>query len=129
MSAPTFGVALHSGFSFEGAELRRALATLEETAAGLDPDDPVNIQFTSGTTGSPKAATLTHHNIVNNASLSAGILRFSPDDRLCIPVPMYHCFGMVLGTLLCATRGAAIVFPSAGFDAAAVLDAVHALAD
>ncbi len=103
----------------------KRLAVLDRVAAGLDPDDPVNIQFTSGTSGSPKAATLTHHNIVNNASLSAGILRFTEDDRLCIPVPMYHCFGMVLGSLLCAIRGAAIVFPSAGFDAAAVLDAVE----
>jgi fatty-acyl-CoA synthase len=79
---------------------------LEETAAGLDFDDPINIQFTSGTTGAPKAATLTHHNIVNNAHISARIMRFTEADRLCIPVPMYHCFGMVLGTLLCATHGA-----------------------
>jgi fatty-acyl-CoA synthase len=83
---------------------------LSDIAAGLDFDEPINIQFTSGTTGTPKAATLTHHNIV---------------DRLCIPVPMYHCFGMVLGTLLCATCGAAIVFPSASFDAAATLDAIE----
>jgi len=101
------------------------LARLDAIAMTLDADDPINIQFTSGTTGSPKAATLTHHNIVNNASLSAGIMRFTENDRLCVPVPMYHCFGMVLGSLLCATRGAAIVFPSAGFDAAAVLDAVE----
>jgi fatty-acyl-CoA synthase len=101
------------------------LARLDRIAARLDPDDPINIQFTSGTTGTPKAATLTHHNIVNNAALSAEIMNFSADDRLCVPVPMYHCFGMVLGTLLCATQGAAIVFPSAGFDAAAVLEAVE----
>ncbi len=99
---------------------------LAEVSAGLDFDDPINIQFTSGTTGTPKAATLTHHNIVNNAQLSAGLMRISEKDRLCIPVPMYHCFGMVLGTLLCATRGAAIVFPSAGFDAAALLDTLEA---
>ena len=92
----------------------------------LDFDDPINIQFTSGTTGTPKAATLTHHNIVNNAYISAGIMRFSEKDRLCIPVPMYHCFGMVLGTLLCATRGAAMVFPSAGFEPSAVLDVIEA---
>jgi fatty-acyl-CoA synthase len=103
-----------------------SLGRVDGIAASLDSDDPINIQFTSGTTGSPKAATLTHHNIVNNAALSAGILKFTENDRLCIPVPMYHCFGMVLGVLLCATRGAAIVFPSAGFDAAAVLDAVEA---
>jgi len=104
---------------------REQLTRLDDIAMTLDADDPTNIQFTSGTTGSPKAATLTHHNIVNNASLSAGIMRFTENDRLCVPVPMYHCFGMVLGTLLCATRGAAIVFPSAGFDAGAVLDAVE----
>ena len=103
-----------------------SLERVDGIAATLDSDDPINIQFTSGTTGSPKAATLTHHNIVNNAALSAGILRFTEEDRLCIPVPMYHCFGMVLGVLLCATRGAAIVFPSAGFDADAVLDVVEA---
>ncbi len=95
-------------------------------AAGLDFDDPINIQFTSGTTGTPKAATLTHHNIVNNAKISAEIMRFSERDRLCIPLPMYHCFGMVLGTLLCATHGAAIVFPSVSFDPAAALDAIEA---
>jgi fatty-acyl-CoA synthase len=98
---------------------------LSEIAAGLDFDEPINIQFTSGTTGTPKAATLSHHNIVNNASIAAGLIGFTEQDRLCIPVPMYHCFGMVLGTLLCATCGAAIVFPSAGFDAGAALDAIE----
>ena len=97
---------------------------LRETAASLDFDEPVNIQFTSGTTGTPKAATLTHHNIVNNACISARLMRFTVEDRLCIPLPMYHCFGMVLGTLLCATHGAAIVFPSAGFDPATALEAI-----
>jgi len=101
------------------------LARVDEITGSLDFDDPINIQFTSGTTGSPKAATLTHHNIVNNASMSAGILRFTERDKLCIPVPMYHCFGMVLGTLLCAASGATIVFPSAGFEAKAVLNAVE----
>ena len=102
---------------------RRAL---DRIAARMDFDAPINIQFTSGTTGAPKAATLTHHNMVNNARISSTILRFSDADRLCIPVPMYHCFGMVLGTLLCATSGAAIVFPAAGFDASATLQAVEA---
>ena len=102
-----------------------ALRTLDEISAGLDFDDPINIQFTSGTTGTPKAATLTHHNIINNAQISAEVMKFSEADKLCIPVPMYHCFGMVLGTLLCATHGAAMVFPSAGFDPAAVLEAIE----
>ncbi len=97
---------------------------LSAVAAGLDFDQPINIQFTSGTTGSPKAATLTHHNIVNNARMSAGIMGFSEADRLCIPVPMYHCFGMVLGTLLCATHGAAIVLPSTGFESSTCLSAI-----
>ncbi len=99
-------------------------AKLRDTAAGLDFDDPINIQFTSGTTGTPKAATLTHHTIVNNATISAELMRFTERDRLCIPLPMYHCFGMVLGALLCATRGAAIVFPAVSFDPAATLAAI-----
>ncbi len=102
------------------------LDRLDQVSAQLDFDDPINIQFTSGTTGVPKAATLTHHNIVNNAWLSGSIMRFSEADRLCIPVPMYHCFGMVLGTLLCVAHGATMVFPSAGFDAGAVLESVEA---
>ena len=99
-------------------------AKLDAIGRTLDFDAPINIQFTSGTTGSPKAATLTHHNIVNNATLSSRIMRFTGKDRLCMPVPMYHCFGMVLGTLLCTTSGAAIVLPSAGFDASACLKAI-----
>jgi fatty-acyl-CoA synthase len=86
-----------------------SLHRLEAIAQQLDFDAAVNIQFTSGTTGAPKAATLTHHNMINNARMSADILGFTEKDRLCIPVPMYHCFGMVLGTLLCATTGAAIL--------------------
>ena len=99
---------------------------LETIGAELDFDAPINIQFTSGTTGSPKAATLTHHNIVNNASMSASIMKFTERDRLCMPVPMYHCFGMVLGTLLCTSSGAAIVLPAAGFEADACLRAIEA---
>lgn len=106
-----------------GNDDRRKLADIN---AAMDFDDPINIQFTSGTTGTPKAATLTHHNIVNNARISAGLMKITENDRLCIPVPMYHCFGMVLGTLLCATSGATMVFPSAGFDPAALLDALEA---
>ena len=101
-------------------------ARLDRIGANLDFDAPINIQFTSGTTGSPKAATLTHHNIVNNATLSSRIMNFTEADRLCMPVPMYHCFGMVLGTLLCTTSGAAIVLPSAAFEASACLQAIDA---
>ena len=102
------------------------LRALDRIAEQTDFDEPINIQFTSGTTGAPKAATLTHHNMVNNALISSAILGFSAADRLCIPVPMYHCFGMVLGTLLCATSGATIVFPAASFDALSTLQAVEA---
>jgi fatty-acyl-CoA synthase len=102
-----------------------SLATLDAIAQRADFDAPINIQFTSGTTGAPKAATLTHHNMINNALLSADILRITEDDRLCVPVPMYHCFAMVLGTLLCATRGATIVFPGAAFEPKATLQVLQ----
>ena len=95
---------------------------LAELAPRLQFDDPINIQFTSGTTGRPKAAALTHHNIVNNAYFTGLQMRLTDADRMCIPVPMYHCFGMVLGTLCCVAHGAAMVFASAGFDAAAAMD-------
>ena len=100
------------------------LARLDALSEGLSPDDPINIQFTSGTTGSPKGATLTHHNIVNNARFVTGRIRFTERDALCIPVPLYHCFGMVMGVLGCVTQGAAMVFPGEGFDAAETLHAV-----
>jgi len=102
----------------------RDRARLTELAEVLQFDDPINIQFTSGTTGAPKAATLTHHNIVNNAFFVGRTMALGPHDRLCIPVPMYHCFGMVLGTLACAAQGATMVFPAAGFDAGTTLAAV-----
>ena len=92
----------------------------------LDARDPVNIQFTSGTTGSPKGATLTHRNVLNNGFFVGECMRLTPADRLCVPVPMYHCFGMVLGSLACLTHGSAIVFASEAFDAQAVLETVHA---
>jgi fatty-acyl-CoA synthase len=101
-----------------------AFRKLDRIGEALDFDVPINIQFTSGTTGAPKAATLTHHNIVNNATMASRIMRFTEADRLCMPVPMYHCFGMVLGTLMCTTTGAAIVLPSAGFEASACLKAI-----
>ncbi len=97
---------------------------LREIGRQLQFDDPVNIQFTSGTTGKPKAATLTHHNILNNALFSAEAMGFTCRDRLCLPVPMYHCFGMVLGSLLCVGVGAAMVLPSEGFDANAALQSI-----
>lgn len=92
----------------------------------LQCDDPINIQFTSGTTGSPKGATLTHHNILNNAYFFGENLRFTEHDRLCISVPLYHCFGMVAGNLACMTHGATMVYPDEGFDAASVLATVEA---
>ena len=98
---------------------------IAELETQLQFDDPINIQFTSGTTGAPKAATLTHHNIVNNAYFIGRVMRLTPEDRMCIPVPMYHCFGMVLGTLCCALHGCAMVFPSPGFDAHHVLQVCH----
>jgi len=113
--------------AYEDVKARGTPATkqrLKETAALLQFDDAINIQFTSGTTGAPKASTLTHHNIVNNAFFAGQIMELSEDDRLCIPVPMYHCFGMVLGTLTSVAHGAAMVFPSEGFDALEVLKAV-----
>ena len=99
--------------------------TLEETSASLDPDDAINIQFTSGTTGFPKAVLLTHHNLLNNAWFSALAMHFGPGDRLCIPVPFYHCFGMVLANLLCLSVGACAVIPCEHFDPLAVLQAVQ----
>ncbi len=100
------------------------LATLRELGQKLQFDDAINIQFTSGTTGSPKGATLTHHNILNNGYFTAEGMRLTEQDRLCIPVPLYHCFGMVMGVLGCVTHGAAMVFPGEGFDPLAVLQTV-----
>jgi fatty-acyl-CoA synthase len=102
------------------------LADLAKLEATLQFDDPINIQFTSGTTGAPKGATLTHHNIVNNGYFIGEAMRLTAEDRLCIPVPYYHCFGMVLGNLACATHGACMISPSEGFDPLAVLEAVQA---
>ena len=99
---------------------------LEELGAQLQFDDPINIQFTSGTTGAPKGATLTHHNLLNNAFFVAEAMGLREGDRLCIPVPLYHCFGMVMSTLACVTQGATMVFPSAGFEPLAVLETVQA---
>jgi fatty-acyl-CoA synthase len=101
-------------------------ASLEALAARLQPDDPVNIQFTSGTTGFPKGATLSHMGILNNGFLVGEAMRLGEGDRLCIPVPLYHCFGMVLGNLACVTHGAAMVYPGEAFEPLAVLETVEA---
>lgn len=101
-------------------------ARLVQLRSLLQPEDPINIQFTSGTTGLPKGATLSHHNIVNNGYFVARRQKFTQNDRLCIPVPLYHCFGMVMGVLGCATHGAAMVFSGEGFEPHAVLQAVSA---
>ncbi len=98
---------------------------LEQAGAALDIDDPINIQYTSGTTGFPKAVELTHHNILNNAWFAAQAMRFTERDKLCIPVPFYHCFGMVLANLLCFSVGACAVIACEHFDAGAVLQAVE----
>ncbi|WP_299861301.1 AMP-binding protein [uncultured Roseobacter sp.] len=103
---------------------KASTADLDAISARLDPQDVINIQFTSGTTGSPKGASLTHHNIVNNAHFVTQTLELTERDRLCIPVPFYHCFGMVMGTLGCVTKGATIVVPGEGFDARETLQAV-----
>ncbi|HEY4645920.1 MAG TPA: AMP-binding protein [Steroidobacteraceae bacterium] len=97
---------------------------LQARARELDPDQLYNIQFTSGTTGTPKGATLTHFNLVNNGYFVGEGMQLTQEDRLCIPVPLYHCFGMVLGVLAAMTHGAASVFPSEAFDPLAVLEAV-----
>jgi fatty-acyl-CoA synthase len=97
---------------------------LLDLSTALDPDDAINIQFTSGTTGSPKGATLSHFNVVNNARYAAKSMELAAEDRLCIPVPLYHCFGMVLGVLCCTAVGAGMVFPGESFDAEATLSAV-----
>ena len=100
-------------------------ARLTTIGASLKNDDAINIQFTSGTTGFPKGATLTHRNILNNGFFVGEAMHLTEHDRLCIPVPLYHCFGMVLGNLACLTHGACIVFPNASFDPLLVLEAVQ----
>ncbi len=121
----TLGDKLHEGF-LSWAALGRAPdpAALNAADASLSSDDPINIQFTSGTTGLPKGATLTHRNILNNGYFAAKILHLSPVDRICVPVPLYHCFGMVLGNLAAVTSGAALIYPAEVFDPGVVLEAV-----
>ena len=94
--------------------------------ASLTFDDPINIQYTSGTTGAPKGATLSHHNILNNGFFCGEVLRYTEVDRVCVPVPFYHCFGMVIGNLACTSHGACIVVPGEGFDPRGTLAAIEA---
>jgi fatty-acyl-CoA synthase len=97
---------------------------LASRQSSLAADEPINIQYTSGTTGFPKGATLSHHNILNNGYFVAELMNFTEKDRLIIPVPLYHCFGMVMGNLGCVTHGAAMIYPSEGFDPASTFAAV-----
>ncbi|QYB00559.1 AMP-binding protein (plasmid) [Rhodococcus sp. USK10] len=100
--------------------------TLADKMAALHPSDPINIQYTSGTTGSPKGATLTHHNILNNGFLTTELINLTQDDRLCIPVPFYHCFGMVMANLGCTSHGTTMVIPAPGFDPGITLRTIEA---
>ncbi|MFI1153164.1 AMP-binding protein [Streptomyces sp. NPDC020817] len=119
LEAPEWASLLERGRGGDPADLVRA-------AAELSPDDPVNIQYTSGTTGFPKGATLSHHNILNNGFFVGELCHYTEQDRVCIPVPFYHCFGMVMGNLACTSHGAAMVIPAPAFDPAATLAAVEA---
>lgn len=101
------------------------VSELEARSSSLQFDDPINIQYTSGTTGHPKGATLTHHNILNNAWFVGEVLAYTEQDRVCVPVPFYHCFGMVLGNLACLARGACVVVPAEAFAVIPTLQAVH----
>ncbi len=101
-------------------------ADLRSRADSLDAQDPINIQYTSGTTGFPKGATLSHHNILNNAQFVGAACRHTAEDRVCIPVPFYHCFGMVMGNLACCVHGSTMIVPCPTFEPGAVLEAVQA---
>ena len=115
------------GFTnFAGLMVPADKAALHATALTLQADDPINIQFTSGTTGAPKGATLTHHNILNNGFFVGETMRLTEQDSICIPVPLYHCFGMVLGNMACTTHGSAMVYPGEGFDPLETLRTVAA---
>jgi fatty-acyl-CoA synthase len=122
--ARTPGMLNFDAVAHGGGDAERA--RIAELADRLQFDDPINIQFTSGTTGFPKGATLTHQNILNNGYFVGEAIRLTHEDRLCIPVPLYHCFGMVMGNLGCMTHGATMVYPSDAFDPLAVLQAVQA---
>jgi fatty-acyl-CoA synthase len=111
-------------------ELQQRAAEVPDRELGarlesLDNNQPINIQYTSGTTGFPKGATLSHRNILNNGYFTTDLIKFGPDDRLCIPVPFYHCFGMVMGNLGCTSHGATMVIPAPAFDPVLTLDAIE----
>ncbi len=116
---------VYSFTEFEQPATPASRRQAQAIAARLQPDDPINIQFTSGTTGFPKGATLTHFNILNNGFFVTETMQFTDQDRLCIPVPLYHCFGMVMGVLGCVSHSATMVFPDEAFDPGSVLDAVQ----
>ncbi|WP_113718048.1 AMP-binding protein [Arthrobacter dokdonensis] len=118
IGTPSWDALVAGGNAVPADALARAMAT-------LSTDDPINIQYTSGTTGSPKGATLSHHNILNNGYFVTESISFTEADRLCVPVPFYHCFGMVMCNLGATSHGAAIVIPAPSFDAAATLQAVQ----
>jgi len=129
-AAPMETARPHPGFTLWREVLEAgdgvSAAQVDAVTESLDAHDPINIQYTSGTTGFPKAVVLSHHNILNNAYFAAKAMRFTETDRLCVPVPFYHCFGMVLANLLCLSVGACLVIPSEHFDAPSVLKAVEA---
>ena len=121
--------ATHGCFNFDDIVVRGRTADpglLSQVAGELQPDDAINIQFTSGTTGLPKGATLSHYNILNNGYFVGRGIGLSERDRICIPVPLYHCFGMVMGNLAAITHGAAMIYPAESFDATRTLEAVQA---
>ncbi|HKO04805.1 MAG TPA: AMP-binding protein, partial [Candidatus Acidoferrales bacterium] len=111
---------------FDSADWNELRQATQPFAATIHPEDVANIQYTSGTTGSPKGVMLTHRNLVNNGKLAAQVMRYTPDDRICVPVPMYHCFGCVIGTMTALASGAALVLSGWTFDPRAVLQAVEA---
>src|SRR5260370_11998054 len=126
----TIGKELHAGCTpfaaISGRADQDARRRLESVAAKIDAHAAVNIQFTSGTTGLPKGATLSHHNLINNGYFVGEATGIEPGSRVCIPVPLYHCFGMVMGNLGCVTHAATMVYPSEAFDPLRTLEAIEA---